>query len=117
MSPKRALVAATDSRVRRLGVRDQATSVVARVAIPGTIHESGAADPRLIAPGEGEAPIDGVRAGMEGQAVEPDTLWPAEIAAVIVFVPGLTVLTRMPSGASDFARFFDTLATAAFDAV
>ena len=31
--------------------------------------------------------------------------------------PGLTVLTRMPSGASELARFFDTLDSAAFDAV
>src|SRR5579864_4174140 len=32
-------------------------------------------------------------------------------------VPGLTVLTRMPSGARDRARFLDTLVKAALEAV
>ncbi len=35
----------------------------------------------------------------------------------VTIVPGLTVLTRIPSGASDLDRFFETLATAALDAV
>ena len=35
----------------------------------------------------------------------------------VTMEPGLTVLTRMPSGASDLARFFDTLARAALLAV
>ena len=37
--------------------------------------------------------------------------------AAVTIVPGLTVLTRIPSGASDFARFFVMLVRAAFDAV
>ena len=35
----------------------------------------------------------------------------------VTIVPGLTVFTRMPSGASDLDRFLDTLAMAALDAV
>ena len=35
----------------------------------------------------------------------------------VTIVPGLMVFTRIPSGARLLARFFDRLATAAFDAV
>ena len=35
----------------------------------------------------------------------------------VTIVPGLIVFTRIPSAARLLARFFDTLATAAFDAV
>ena len=45
------------------------------------------------------------------------TSWRFSVKLAVTMVPGLTVFTRMPSGASDLDRFFDTLATAALDAV
>src|SRR5437868_10714547 len=43
--------------------------------------------------------------------------WRTSVKLAVTIVPGLIVFTRIPSAARLLARFFETLATAALDAV